>query len=241
MGILFGREMSLGVTLCQEKSPFGWKDFPLKGVQGQIGCCAPLRILCGEVILHTQGHGWVTSQEPRNGCFCRGVPNSAGFGWFGYLVGVFATLSISALALSNEERECPCAIQRNPLRLWGRGTTPPPYALPQFLSEVPCIVAQSCPTLVTPWTVVCQAPLSMGFSRQGYWSGLPCAPPGDLPDPGSNLHLLHWQADSLPLHVAYSVCRSIISLKKKKKKRAMHTPSWQNISLRKNANHPLSL
>ena len=33
-------------------------------------------------------------------------------------------------------------------------------------------------------TVVHRAPLSMGFSRQGYWSGLPCPPPGDLPDPG---------------------------------------------------------
>ena len=36
----------------------------------------------------------------------------------------------------------------------------------------------------TPWTVVCQAPLSMGFSRQDYWSGLPCPPPGDLSDTG---------------------------------------------------------
>ena len=35
----------------------------------------------------------------------------------------------------------------------------------------------------TPWTVARQAPLSMGFSRQEYWSGLPCPPPGDLPDP----------------------------------------------------------
>ena len=34
----------------------------------------------------------------------------------------------------------------------------------------------------TPWTVACQAPLSMGFSRRDYWSGLPCSPPGDLPD-----------------------------------------------------------
>ena len=34
------------------------------------------------------------------------------------------------------------------------------------------------------WTIVHQAPLSMGFSRQEYWSGLPCPPPGDLPDPG---------------------------------------------------------
>ena len=36
---------------------------------------------------------------------------------------------------------------------------------------------------VTPWTVAHQAPLSMGFSRQEYWSGLSCPPPGDLPDP----------------------------------------------------------
>ena len=36
----------------------------------------------------------------------------------------------------------------------------------------------------TLWTITCQAPLSNGFSRQEYWSGLPCAPPGDLPDPG---------------------------------------------------------
>ena len=36
---------------------------------------------------------------------------------------------------------------------------------------------------VTPWTVAHQAPLSMEFSRQEYWSGLPCPPPGDVPDP----------------------------------------------------------
>ena len=37
---------------------------------------------------------------------------------------------------------------------------------------------------VTPWTVVHQAPLSMGFHRQEYWSGLPFPSPGDLPGPG---------------------------------------------------------
>ena len=37
---------------------------------------------------------------------------------------------------------------------------------------------------VTPWTVAHQSPLSMGFSRQEYWSGLSCPPPGDLPNPG---------------------------------------------------------
>ena len=36
----------------------------------------------------------------------------------------------------------------------------------------------------TPWTVAHQVPLSVGFSRQEHWSGLPCPPPGDLPDPG---------------------------------------------------------
>ena len=36
----------------------------------------------------------------------------------------------------------------------------------------------------TPWTVACQAPLSVGFPRQEYWSGLPFPSPGDLPDPG---------------------------------------------------------
>ena len=55
----------------------------------------------------------------------------------------------------------------------------------------------------TPWTVAHQAPLSLGFSRQEYWSGLPFPPAGaDLPDPGSNpclLCLLHWQVGSLTL------------------------------------------
>ena len=37
---------------------------------------------------------------------------------------------------------------------------------------------------LTPWTTVCPAPLSTGFPRQEYWSGLPFPPPGDLPDPG---------------------------------------------------------
>ena len=45
--------------------------------------------------------------------------------------------------------------------------------------------AQSCPTHMTPWTIACQAPLSMGFSRQEYWRGLQFALPGDLSDPGT--------------------------------------------------------
>ena len=56
---------------------------------------------------------------------------------------------------------------------------------PQFLcSGDGGLVAKSCLTFVTPWTTACQAPLSTGFSRQEYWSGLPIPSPGDLPDPG---------------------------------------------------------
>ena len=44
-----------------------------------------------------------------------------------------------------------------------------------------------CPTLVTPWTVTLQAPLSMEFSKQEFWSGLPFPTPGDFPNPGIEL------------------------------------------------------
>ena len=60
----------------------------------------------------------------------------------------------------------------------------------------------------TPWTIahLCQAPLSMGFSRQEYWRGLPFPPPRIFPSQRLNLRLLclpHWQADSLPLHLRF--------------------------------------
>ena len=50
----------------------------------------------------------------------------------------------------------------------------------------------------TPWTIAHQAPLSMGFSRQEYWSGVPFPSPGDLPDPGIEPGSLALQADYLP-------------------------------------------
>ena len=60
-----------------------------------------------------------------------------------------------------------------------------------------CLVAKLCPTLFAiPWTVAHQAPLSMEFSRQEYWSGLPFPSPGIFPTQELNLHLLHRQADS---------------------------------------------
>ena len=60
-----------------------------------------------------------------------------------------------------------------------------------FFSDGGDLVVKLCPTLVTPWTVACQAPLSMGFSRQEYWSGLLFSSLGDLPDPGMEPGLPH--------------------------------------------------
>ena len=62
-----------------------------------------------------------------------------------------------------------------------------------------CMCAQSCPTLCNPMDCSPQAPLSMEFPRQEYWSGLSFPSPGDLPNPGIKTSpcLLHWQADSL--------------------------------------------
>ena len=76
-----------------------------------------------------------------------------------------------------------------------------PILFPHFLSQMSCdIPVDISPTgkesdcmlshfshvrlWATLWTAACQAPLSMGFSKQEYWSGLPCPLPGDLPDPG---------------------------------------------------------
>ena len=54
-----------------------------------------------------------------------------------------------------------------------------------------CLVTKSCLTpSVTPWTVVHQTPLSVGFPRQGYWSGLPGPSPGDFPTQGPDMCLL---------------------------------------------------
>jgi len=49
-----------------------------------------------------------------------------------------------------------------------------------------------------PWTVAHQSPLSIGLSRQDYWSGLPLPSPGDLPDPEIEPVAPTWQANSLP-------------------------------------------
>ena len=70
------------------------------------------------------------------------------------------------------------------------------YSFPLWhaLAAPPC----TTPYPKTRWTGFCQAPLSMAFSRQRYWSGLPFSSPGDLPDPGIKPWSPSFQADSLP-------------------------------------------
>ena len=86
----------------------------------------------------------------------------------------------------------------------------------------PCML--SCVQLcATPWTEAHQAPLSMGFSRQEYWSGLPFPSPGGIfLTQGSNpclLHLPHWQADSLSLDTWEAQTRSDLTLNPSSKER----------------------
>ena len=61
-----------------------------------------------------------------------------------------------------------------------------------------CVRLSRVRLFTTPWTVAHQAPLSMVFSRQEYWSDLPCPPPGHLPNPGIKPSSLALQADPLP-------------------------------------------
>ena len=71
-------------------------------------------------------------------------------------------------------------------------------ALPQVATDLGASSA-ACSVMsdsVTPWTAAHQAPLSVGFSRQEYWNGLPSPSPGDLPDPGNEPRSPTLQADS---------------------------------------------
>ena len=56
---------------------------------------------------------------------------------------------------------------------------------PNLFSPAPALSLSCAQLFVTPWTVACQPPKSVGFSRQEYWSGLPFPSPGDLPNPGT--------------------------------------------------------
>ena len=76
--------------------------------------------------------------------------------------------------------------------------------------RVVCVfVTQSFPTFCDPWIIACQASLSMEFSRQEYWSGLPFSSPGDLPDPGIKPESPVLQADSLQSESPGKPCRVV--------------------------------
>ena len=66
---------------------------------------------------------------------------------------------------------------------------------------------------MTPWTVAHQAPLSMGFSRQEHWSGLPFPSPGDVPDPGIEPGSPALQAESLPSELPKNPKHFIVNMK----------------------------
>ena len=75
-------------------------------------------------------------------------------------------------------------------------------ALNSFFYMKLCVCVLSRNQLfAVPWTVACQAPLSMGFSRQEHWSGLPFPSPGDLPNPGIKLTSLALQAREAELQI----------------------------------------
>ena len=76
------------------------------------------------------------------------------------------------------------------------------YWILSYQSWISCcdssgLVTKSFPTRAIPWAVAHQAPLSMGLTRQQYWSGLPFPSPGDLPNPGTEPRSPALQADSL--------------------------------------------
>ena len=99
---------------------------------------------------------------------------------------------------------CACTLEKKSqahltLKKWGLWARWQKFSI----SVSPCVHAKPLQSFLTLWTlctVACQAPLSMGFSRHKYWSGLPCPPPGNLLLQGRNpsvLGLLHWQVGSL--------------------------------------------
>ena len=100
--------------------------------------------------------------------------------------------------------------------------TSPSYRLFKIIIIIVVVVESiSCVRFfVTPWTVACQAPLSMGFPRQEYWSGLPFPSPGDLPDPGIKPGSPALQADSLPPELPG---KQLLSNKMGKKRLLIHT------------------
>ena len=86
-------------------------------------------------------------------------------------------------------------------RIWGS----------DFTKKKVCVCCSVMSDSVTPWTVAHQAPLSIGFPGQEYWSGVPFPSPGDLPDPGIEPRSPVLQADSLPSEPPGKLPKSLLS------------------------------
>ena len=121
--------------------------------------------------------------------FCLSTSLNSGLVWFGSRFWAAGRTSERSAAMGRGRRQV-------------RSAWPP---MPSFnfiaILFISLLLLSHVRLFATPWTIVRQAPLSMGFSRQEYWSVLPFPSPGGLPNPGWNrclLHLLPWQADSLP-------------------------------------------
>ena len=82
---------------------------------------------------------------------------------------------------------------------------------------------------VTPWTVAYQAPPSMGFSRQEYWSGVPFPSPGDLPNPGMEPESPEFQADALTSELHQGSPYNEIFVIKKKNECESVLVRWMNL------------
>ena len=115
----------------------------------------------------------------------------------------YLSLVFKTLPQVDTRKMCPWGPRVASLRTWllGRGKWGHSWSLHSGWCVCACMPGCfSCVQLfATLWIVAHQAPLSMGFPRQEYWSGVPCPPPGDLPDPWIEHASPALQADSLPL------------------------------------------
>ena len=107
-----------------------------------------------------------------------------------------STYSESLLSFGFLEHFCCCCSSFSHKLHYLISSNSPSYLLHKIFNNVKLL--SRVRLFVIPWTVVHQVPLSMGFSRQEYWSGLPFPSPGDLPDPGIEPRSPALQADALP-------------------------------------------
>ena len=161
------------------------------GREGRTGKPGMLQSMSSQKV----GHDWVTHQQQMMSLvlsvLCALIFNSKAFqdvatSTVSYRWGTWAPQRLS---------NCSKLVTDLGFQSWPSDFRPRNFSL--LYTDICGLVAKSCPTVTAPWTVTCQAPLSMEFSRQEYWSGLPFPSPWDLPDPGIELRSPALQADAL--------------------------------------------